>query len=115
MYIVIYFSICLYIFGVYMLLSDIMKFPAMQTSKDIVSFYGREKKAYKIDILLDELASMLSNFIPIDEYKRKKLLATLKTAGINETPEKYIASAWIKTLLPLVIAIPLRKRELEGW
>lgn len=90
-----------------MMISDAMKFPALQTSKAIVSFYGRNKKQYKLDILLNELASKLSMLINIDEYKRKKMLSTLKTAGINRTPEKYIAGVWIKTLFPIVISLPI--------
>lgn len=43
----------------------------------------------------------------MEEYKRKKLQITLKTAGINETPEKHIASTWIKTAIPVVVAIPV--------
>ncbi len=90
-----------------MILCNVLKIPALQTSKMIITFYEKDKKTYRIDVILDELAGKLSRIVPINEYKRKKLLATLKTAGINEAPEKYIASAWIKTMLPLAIAIPL--------
>jgi pilus assembly protein TadC len=90
-----------------MIISDAMKFPALQTSKSIVSFYGQDRKQYKLDIVLHDLASKLSKIINIDEYKRKRMLSTLKTVGINETPEKYIASVWIKTLLPIIISIPI--------
>lgn len=107
MYIAIYLSIFLFIFGVYIMLSNIMGFPALQTSKTIMNFYGREKRSYKLDILLDELASKISRVVVIGEYKRKKLLSTLKTAGINETPEKYMASTYIKTIIPIALAIPL--------
>ena len=107
MYILTYFIISLIGLGMYMIISDAMKFPALQTSKSIVSFYGQDRKQYKLDIVLHDLASKLSKIINIDEYKRKRMLSTLKTVGINETPEKYIASVWIKTLLPIIISIPI--------
>lgn len=88
-----------------MILCDVFKIPVLQTTKMMISFY-QDEKVYKLDILLNELANKLSKYITINEYKRKKLLATLKTADINSTPEKYLASVWIKTLLPIVIAIP---------
>lgn len=106
MQIIIYLSVFLFSFGVYMILGNILRFPAIQTSKSIILFYGKDKKIYKLDILLDELASKMSKIIVLDEYKRKKLLSTLKTAGINQLPEQYIATLWIKTAIPLVLTIP---------
>lgn len=104
---IIYLSIFLFSFGIYLIFANALKLPTIQTSKNIISFYGRDNRADKINVLLDRLGSRISKIIIIDEYKRKKLLATLKTAGINETPEKHIATIWIKTALPLVLAIPL--------
>ncbi len=88
-----------------MILCDIFKIPALQTTRMMVSFY-QDEKVYKLDILLNELANKLSKYIVLNEYKRKKLLASLKMADINSSPEKYIASVLIKTLLPIIIAIP---------
>ncbi len=90
-----------------MVLSEFFKLSTYSTSKMVISFYGSNKKTYKLDAMLDELASRLSKIITIDGYKRNKLNATLKTVGINETPEKYIASTWIKTLLPVALSIPV--------
>lgn len=107
MNILIYLSIFLFSFGIYLIIANVLRLPTLQTSKNIITFYGRDKKIDKINILLDRLGSKISKFIILDEYKRKKLLATLKTAGINEIPEKHIATIWIKTAIPLVLAIPL--------
>ena len=104
---IIYLSIILFSFGVYLILLNILKIPTLQTRRTIISFNGRDKKIDKIDILLDNLASKISKYIKIEEYKRKKLQTTLKIVGINKTPEKYLASIWIKTAIPLIIAIPL--------
>ncbi len=107
MKIIIYSSALLFSFGVYLIVAQTLKLPTIQASKTIIAFYGKDKKIYKIDILLDILGSEISKFIRIDDYKRKKLLARLKTAGINETPEKHISTIWIKTSIPLMLSIPL--------
>lgn len=107
MNIIIYLSIFLFSFGIYLITLNTLKFATIQTSKNIINFYGRDKNVDKINVSLDRLGSKISKFIVLDEYKRKKLLATLKTAGINETPEKHIANIWIKTALPLVLGLPL--------
>lgn len=107
MKIIIYLSAFVFSFGVYLIVANVLKLPTLHTSKTIISFYGRDKKTYKIDVLLDVLGSNMARFIKIDDYKRKKLLGTLKTAGINETPEKHIATIWIKTGIPLMLIIPL--------
>ena len=107
MQITIYLSIILFSFGAYLITANILKVPTAQTTKTIISFYGRDKKIDKINILLDNLASKISKRIYIEEYKRKKLQTTLKTVGINTTPEKHLATIWIKTAIPLVLAIPL--------
>lgn len=104
---IIYLSIFLFIFGGYLITLEALRLPTIQASKNLISFYGREKSIDKIDVILDELGSKLSRFITIDDYKRKKLLATLKTAEINVTPEKHIATIWIKTLVPLILVIPV--------
>lgn len=104
---IIYLSAFVFSFGVYLIVANVLKLPTLHTLKTIISFYGRDKKTYKIDVLLDVLGSKMARFIKIDDYKRKKLLGTLKTAGINETPEKHIATIWIKIGIPLILIIPL--------
>ena len=107
MQITIYLSIIIFSFGIYLISSNILKVSTIETTKTIISFYGRDKRIDKINILLDNLASKISKSIQLDEYKRKKLLAKLKTVGINRSPEKHIANIWIKTAIPLTLAIPL--------
>lgn len=107
MQITIYLSIILFSLGVYLITLNILKISTVQTTKTIIEFYGRNRKTDKVDILLDNLASKISKIISLDEYKRKRLLTTLKTVGINQTPEKHIATIWIKTAIPLILTLPI--------
>lgn len=107
MQITIYLSIIIFSFGIYLISSNILKVSTIETTKTIISFYGRDKRIDKINIVLDNLASKISKSIQLDEHKRKKLLAKLKSVGINRSPEKHIANIWIKTAIPLTLAIPL--------
>ena len=70
MNILIYFSIFLFSFGIYLIIANVLRLPTLQTSKNIITFYGRDKKIDKINILLDRLGSKISKFIILDEYKR---------------------------------------------
>ena len=106
MYFLIYVAILFFVGGIYSLACSVLKFPALQTSKSILSFYRQETKISKIDVFLDDLASKLATIIKIDDYKKKKMLATLKTAGMSITPEQYMATVWIKSGIPLIIGIP---------
>lgn len=107
MLLLVYIAIIFFAMGIYMIVCNALKLPALQTSKTVISFYERNKKTYKIDAFLDDLAGKIGRYIKLDEYKRKKMQATLKTAGMNVTPEQYTATIWIKSLVPIMIGIPL--------
>lgn len=102
-----YISILLIIFGSYMIALEKFKLPTMQTSKEIIAFYNQGKTQNKIEIFLDDVASKLSRFIIMDEYKKGKITTKLNIAGIFKTPEKFVAESYVKTLVPIVLSIPL--------
>lgn len=103
----IYLSILLIIFGLYFIALDYLKMPTLQTSKGIISFNKHKNKKSSIDVVLDDLASKLSNYIILSEYKKEKMDVKLSIARIYKTPEKFLAENYIKILLPVVLAIPL--------
>lgn len=53
-----------------------------------------------------ELAAKLAKILPMDEYKRRRLTATLKSAEIPMTAEVYMAQAMVKAGLVSVCALP---------
>lgn len=102
-----YISIFFIVFGSYMIALERFKLPKMQTSKEIIDFYNQGKTQNKIEIFLDDVASKLSRFIIMDEYKKGKITTKLNIAGIFKTPEKFVAESYVKTLVPIVLSIPL--------
>ena len=42
-----------------------------------------------------ELSGKIARFLPMDEYKKRKLAATLRSAEIPITPELYMAQAYV--------------------
>lgn len=102
-----YISIFLLVFGAYMIALEKLKLPTMQTSKEVIAFYNQGKTQNKIEIFLDDLASKISNFVIINEYKKNKIATKLSIAGIFKTPEKFMAENYVRTFLPVIISIPL--------
>src|SRR5690625_622910 len=109
MYLTVYISIALFIFGIYMIAIEQLKFPTLQTSKYAITFYtqGKVKKQSKLEIFLDDLAGRLAQILKINEYKRNQILTKLKMAEINKSPEKFMAENIIKSILPVILAIPI--------
>jgi len=105
MYILIFFSLLFFFGGIYLIVADIVKIPSVQTAKGILAL-SRSQKPKSIDVYLDNIADKLATLIKLNEYKKKKLVAELKAANINKTPEKHIASTIIKAGIPIVLGIP---------
>ncbi|PKM52467.1 MAG: secretion protein F [Firmicutes bacterium HGW-Firmicutes-7] len=105
MQVLLYSSIMFYTLGLFMIMSNYMNYAAFSTGKLVKIMYGKDKRVYKIDAILDELSGRLAKLVRLDTYKKKRLLTTLKVAGINHSPEHYIATAWIKTAIPLLFGL----------
>jgi len=93
--------------GLYFIAADILKLPTLKASRAVLSA-GRQnrKKTGIMESCILKLSSELAKFIRIDEYKGRRMAATLKYAGINLTPEAFVARAWVKTGLVLLAIIP---------
>jgi hypothetical protein len=97
---------CLFSFGVYMVVADILKFLEFKASKAILSFSRREKKkTHNFVLYIFKLSMKVSKIIELNDYKKRKLTATLKSAEINLTPETYIEKAYVKAGLVLLSII----------
>ena len=91
-------TILLFLFGVavaaglFFILADILKLPRLSTEKALLSAGRTEKKRMKsLDAIFLGWAIKLSKFIRMDEFKRHRMERTLSAAGMDMTPEVYLA------------------------
>ena len=106
-------TILLFLFGVavaaglFFILADILKLPRLSTEKALLSAGRTEKKRMKsLDALFLGWAIKLSRYIRMDEYKRHRLERTLNAAGMDMTPEVYLAYTILKPAASLLAVIP---------
>ena len=106
-------TILLFLFGVavaaglFFILADVLKLPRLATEKALLSAGRTEKKRMKsLDALFLGWAIKLSKFIRMDEYKRHRLERTLSAAGMDMTPEVYLAYTILKPAAALLAVIP---------
>lgn len=93
--------------GLFLISADLLKLPSLATQKAMLSAgkQGKEK-AETIDILLMGWSVNLAKYIPMDEYKKNRMKNTLNAAGMNQTPEEFIASAILKSGIIALLMIP---------
>ena len=94
--------------GFYIILAETLKLPRLAVTKAVLSVSRQDKKQTKtLEVIVFDLSSKLSKHIRLDDYKKRKLISTLKSAGIKLTPETYIARAWVKTGMIATLLIPI--------
>ena len=94
--------------GLYILLANILKLPRIAVTKAVLNAARQDEKQTKIlEVLVFDLSSKLANYIRLEEYKKRKLSSTLRSAGIKLSPETFIARAWVKTGLIATLLIPV--------
>ena len=94
-------------FGLYFIVADRFKIPYLKSSKAIMNMGRSDRKlTTAIEAIIMDLSIKLSRFIPMDRYKKNRLSATLKAAGISMTPECYQAHAILKALAVGLLIIP---------
>jgi len=84
--------------GLFLISADLLKLPSIATQKAMLSAgkQGKEK-AKTVDVFLMGWAVNLAKYIPMDEYKKSRMKNTLNAAGMNLTPEEFIALAILKS------------------
>jgi len=93
--------------GLYFITADLLKVPTLATTKAVIAVTRREKKQAKsFEAIVFDLAVKLSRFVKINDYKKRKMTATLKSADISLSPEVYTAKAFVKAVLILSAVIP---------
>ena len=94
--------------GMYFILAQTLHLPRVAVTKAVLNVVRQDKKQTKnMEVVIFELAARLSKFIRIDDYKKRKLTSSLKSAGIKLTPETYIARVWVKSGLIAALLIPI--------
>lgn len=100
--------------GLFLILADVLKLPAMGAGKAMLGAGKENKKAAKtVEAWLMTGAVKLSKYIRMDEYKRGRMTNILKASGISMTPKVYTAYAITKSgaialgALPCLFLLPL--------
>lgn len=100
--------------GLFLILADVLKLPAMGAGKAMLGAGKENKKAAKtVEAWLMTGAVKLSKYIRMDEYKRGRMTNILKASGFSMTPEVYTAYAITKSgaialgALPCLFLLPL--------
>ncbi|MGV8154956.1 MAG: secretion protein F [Alkaliphilus sp.] len=98
----------LFSLGSYLIITDLLKLPSSRAIKVIYMVNKREKKKTKnFDIFITQLSTKLSKFIKLTNYNKRKITATLKSANIKLSAETFIARAWVKAGLTLLLIVPV--------
>lgn len=93
--------------GLYLIIADWLKIPYLKSSRAIMNMGRTDRKLTSVvEAVIMDLSIKLSRFIPMDRYKRNRLSATLKAAGISMTPECYQAHAILKSVFVGLLIIP---------
>lgn len=103
-------QICIGVFGavgIGLILLDVYKVPGMKAAK-AASNLGKKgkKKVSAAEVYLRDFSGWLSGKLRLNEYKRAQLESDLRTAGMDMTPEEYVADAVTGALAVGVMAIP---------
>lgn len=93
--------------GIYMIFKDLMGLPSGRAIKAVQVIDKRERKKIKnMDVIINDWAIRLSKLVHLTDYGRRKLVATLISANIKLSPEAFVARAWVKASLVLLLIIP---------
>lgn len=94
--------------GLFMILADCFRIPYMRTSKAVKNLAKQQKeKTSSIDVWLSSFASFIAKRLKLNEFKKARLEADLRTARMNISPEMFIANAVVKSFIIAVLAIPV--------
>lgn len=100
--------------GLFFIMVDFFKLPKLATQKAML-LAGKQAmaKPKTVDTLLHSSAVKLSKYIRIDEYKKSRMKRVLAAAGLNLTPELFMAQAVVKAgaiaigIIPSLMVMPL--------
>lgn len=95
-------------FGLFMLLSGLMRLPTLKTSRVMMDRGKEEKPLSKtLDAFYMETSVKLAGFIHINPHKKSRMENVLRASGIGMTPEVYTAYAYVKAGSVFLLLIPV--------
>ncbi len=98
-------------FGIYTLVGNFITFPTKRTEKAMSTFKRKQGIGEKFyNTVTYPLTKLVSVFIRMENYQKRKLEKDLHRAGINLTPAEYYAKAYVTaglTILSSFLFIPL--------
>ena len=99
------FSLTVFI-GIYFVLLEIFKVPTKRRNKTFlaVSRKGVQKEKF-LEVFILELAQKIGLLIKLSNQKKRKLINSLESVGINMTPETFIAKAYVSTGFILLFGV----------
>lgn len=92
--------------GIYIILTGQFKFATHKATKVAKMCVQQDKTVDPIELLLEKVAAKISIYIKLDNYKRKKMEADLRSLNSTKTPEMYQAYAIAKSGMILLGVIP---------
>lgn len=100
--------------GLFLILLDVLKVPTKRANKVYLAVSKKGiKKPNAFEVIILELSEKVGRFIKLGNFKKRKLIMTLRSANIKLTPEVFIAQAYIKAgivllgIVPAVLILPL--------
>lgn len=83
--------------GTYFIVADWIRLPTLASTRAIllVAKIGRAKGSI-LQSTIFRLATWLAGKLKLSDYYKRKMAATLRSAGITITPEAYLAGAIVK-------------------
>lgn len=104
--ILISFAVC-FAAGLYLISAELLHVPTYKATKAIMAAAKQKRKqTHNLDAFLLELAIKSSKYMILDEYKKRKLNALLKSTEIPMTAEVYLSLAVIKGAFIGLLTIP---------
>jgi len=93
--------------GAYLILAGVLKLPTFAATRAVIHAGRQDRKRTKnMEALILELSARLSVLIRMDKYKKRRMEATLKSAGMKLTPETFWAKAIVKAGLIALAILP---------
>ncbi|MVB10442.1 hypothetical protein CAFE_11310 [Caprobacter fermentans] len=91
--------------GLYLIFCDLFQLPSSQAAKAAMKVTQGEKVSWHRAIT-ERLTNTLAKQIHLDRYRRQELAATLKYAGLEQSPESYLARIIVRALFRLLWILP---------
>jgi len=94
-------------FGLFQLLSGLMRLPTLKTSRVMMGRGKGEKTLSRtLDAFFMETALKLARYIHINAHKKSRMENVLRASGLEMTPEVYTAYAYVKAGSVFLLLIP---------